>query len=1848
MVASQPGQILGASLDKIAGLASSRKHAALISLCKEVAAELRALDPSDGVPVPSPRAKREPLPDAVLGRLLEPLRQACESKQAKVVETALDCLQKVVAHGFVRGEADALGGATLDDTAPDTPADPETLPAPPGDRGTSGAEGEGETGRAGEASTQVGAAVAGVDGGEEGSKLESAPPGGGERADRAGAPPSGDAGLAQRQAGEVVELMCKGYELGEEAVELQVLKGLLTAVSCNTFQVHGEALLRVVRTCYNIFLGSKSEVNQTTAKASLTQMLTVVFHRMEVDSPIAPAPTIVVAELLHPMAEQTPLASFVQQFITRVAQDIESTFYPAEDGTDIDSASGAFADVQEGAADYDRAGLSSPKVAGKPPPIRLPSEAMAGEGSTTASASAEELGSATLHRDAFLVFRALCKLSMKAPADGAAESFQARGKILSLELLKILLENGGPHFSSSPKFVAAIKQYLCVSLVKNAQSPLPAAFQLSCSIFLTLLARFRQHLKAEISIFFPLIYLKPLEQGATPGAHAQRATVLRALAQQCEDAQLLVDLFVNYDCDINAGNLFERTVNTLVRVAQGAGPDAAPEEAELRSVAMKGLVTMMRSLSEWLEYLTGDPIGAEPTEEDDDDARTPTRMDSANGGQVAPGVARQSGGALDTAADGESSPAHTTRGTSTSVSTRTVVGDVDSSEAGRFEQQKAAKLEWQEGIALFNKKPKKGIAFLQKAGKLGSEPEELAEFLRNTQGLDKTLIGDYLGEREEPNLTVMHAYVDFMDFTALKFDDAIRKFLEGFRLPGEAQKIDRLMEKFAERFCKCNPDAFKTADTAFVLAYSVIMLNTDAHNPQVKNKMTKAEFLKNNRGIDDGADIDAEFMSALYDHIVNNEIKMKDPMVDSTGGASAPAAAGANSSSKINQTFKDMTNRMGLDVFVNLMAGRRGNVAVPDTSEAVLEAVRARQKGAGDFYSATEPAMVRPMLEVAWPPMLAAFSVTFDEVDELELTQQCLEGFRHAIHLTALLGMETLRDAFVTSLAKLTLLHSPSAMRRKNASALRALVSAAETDGDNLQGAWVHILSCISRYEHLYQLGVGYNDSTLFAQKGAEKTTKEKTTVWKRFTTPTKRKSSTEARAGQSVISAQAVGPFKDSSSNSAEDNMELRRPPLEVVESLKPDELARIFLGSERLGGDAVVEFVKALCSVALDELGASSPRVYSLAKIVEIAHFNMTRIRLVWSRIWAVLSDFFITVGTHQNLQVAMYVVDSLRQLAMKFLERDELANYTFQNDFLKPFVVVMRQSNALEIRELIVRCMSQMVMARVSNVKSGWKTMFMVFTIAATDGQRGLVMLAFETIEKVIREYFSHITETDRTTFTDCVQCLIAFTNTRCSPDVSLNAIAFLRFCALKLAEGMLGNLEEAASEKPPPEGEEAGEGTTTAPVSSPLKSPMSSRRAATTCFTDADAHLYFWFPLLEGLSSLAFDPRPPIRRSALEVLFDTLRFHGETFSDGFWVRIFDSVLFPIFDQARAVGTTSEEDPEARPAAWLQETSQHTLKLVVGLYVQFAPQVHAVLPALLELLTGLIRHESEAVAANGVASLRQLVLDGGGQLDDEQWDTTLEAIETGLAECAPDVGALCEQALTGRALILACEGQRRRASTTLALAEVAGSVHEQYAESLTQVQRERVLEQIRCTYEAAYGTNTDLQCRAQLRTAVAGATSASAASSAGPLPDPPLVALEVGAASAYLAALTAAHRTDGAVDDTLDARIVTAVATLLRRAATGYGSGNQGAAEGEQRTPVVVAALQQAKGLRPELFRQHVSDIFPHLVSLVRTPEAPREVLAALADVLSAQVGPLALAGAKAAAAEFGARSAAAHDD
>jgi guanine nucleotide-exchange factor len=73
-------------------------------------------------------------------------------------------------------------------------------------------------------------------------------------------------------------------------------------------------------------------------------------------------------------------------------------------------------------------------------------------------------------------------------------------------------------------------------------------------------------------------------------------------------------------------------------------------------------------------------------------------------------------------------------------------------------------------------------------------------------------------------------------------------------------------------------------------------------------------------------------------------------------------------------------------------------------------------------------------------------------------------------------------------------------------------------------------------------------------------------------------------------------------------------------------------------------------------------------------------------------VLAQHFIAAGSHHEEKVAMYAIDSLRQLGMKYLERAELNKFTFQNDILKPFVILMRNSRSEKIRGLIVDCIVQ----------------------------------------------------------------------------------------------------------------------------------------------------------------------------------------------------------------------------------------------------------------------------------------------------------------------------------------------------------------------------------------------------------------------------------------------------------------------------------------------------------------------------------------------------------------------------
>ncbi|KAL1567357.1 brefeldin A-inhibited guanine nucleotide-exchange protein 2-like [Salvia divinorum] len=1221
MADSRLNRVLIPALEKIQKNASWRKHSKLGAECKTVIEHLTS-------PNRNPTADASLLQGVVLDLslydseiVLSPLINALSTNYLKVTEPALDAVQKLIARGYLQGEADPSGGAEA--------------------------------------------------------KLLS----------------------------KLIVSVCKCQNLEDEYAELLVIKSLLSAVASASLRLHGDCLLQAVRSCYDIYLNSKNGVNQTTAKASLVQMLVIVFRRMEGDSSTVPLQPIVVAELMGPVEKADVDGGFETKTST-----VEGT-NPADllDSTDKDMLDAKYWEI------------SMYKTALE---VRK-GELADGEGGEDDDLEVQ-IGN-KLRRDAFLVFRALCKLSMKTQLKDAAADPQAmKGKIVALELLKILLENAGEIFRNNERFLDAIKQYLCLSLLKNSASTHMIVFQLSCSIFMSLVSRFRAPLKAEIGVFFPMIILRVLENVVQPNFQ-QKVTVLHFLEKLCVDSQILIEIFLNYDydCDVNASNIFTRMVNGLLKTAQGVPPGVSStlqslQDASMKLEAMKCLVAILKCMGNWMNN-------------------------------------------------------------------QLRIADIQSSKK-----------------------------------------------------LDAADNGSNTGSPPRPN-----------------------------------GNIDEPTE---------------------------------------------------------GSDAQSEASSEVSDV----------------------------------STLKQ------------------------------CRAYRAR-KSESIYYPAINMVVLKFMIEACWAPMLAAFSVQLDQSDDEIVIALCLEGFRSAIHVTAGMSMKTHRDAFVTSLAKFTSLHSPADIKKKNIDAIKVIVTIADEDGNYLQNGWEHILTCVSRFEHLHLLGeeVAPPDASFFAihlneldkakqgisniipvlkKKGAGKIQYAASAM--------RRGSYDSAGIGGNVAAGITSGQMNNLFSN------------LNMLEQV--GDVNRIFIRSQKLNSEAIVDFVKALCKVSMDELRCTSnPRVFSLTKIVEIVHYNMNRIRPVWSKIWQVLSDFFVTTGCSENLSIAIFAMDSLCQLSMTVLEREELANYNFQNDFMKPFVIVMRKSSAVEIRELSIRCVSQVVLSQVNNVKSGWKSIFMVFTTAAYDDHKNIVLLSFEIIQKIVRDYFTYITETESTTFTDCVNCLIAFTNTRFNKEISLNALGLLRYCAEKLAEG---DLRKEAPE-----------------VASP-SSPQIDKERKSDNREPANRvdHLYLWFPLLAGLSERSFDPRPEIRKSAAQILFDTLRNYGHHFSVALWEKVFESVLFRIFDNARrSIDPSSDESAhidngdmeELNQDSWMYEMCTLAMQLVVDLFVNFYDTVNPLLTKVLMLLVSFIKRPHQSLAVIGITGFVGLMSNAGEMFSEDKWSNVVSFLKEALNETCPD---------------------------------------------------------------------------------------------------------------------------------------------------------------------------------------------------------------------------------------------------
>ncbi|KAJ7275346.1 hypothetical protein B0H12DRAFT_1042050 [Mycena haematopus] len=159
--------------------------------------------------------------------------------------------------------------------------------------------------------------------------------------------------------------------------------------------------------------------------------------------------------------------------------------------------------------------------------------------------------------------------------------------------------------------------------------------------------------------------------------------------------------------------------------------------------------------------------------------------------------------------------------------------------------------------------------------------------------VSKAEVAGILASSADPfHIRALRAYIGNFDFVDDPLDVALRKLLMHVGLPRETQQIDRVMEAFAGRYLECNPSLFTSDDHPYILAFSLIMLHTDAFNKSNKRKMSKADYIKNTRL----PGVPPEVLDCFFDNIVVTPFIFVEDPLDVNGQRGLVSDGGLNRS----------------------------------------------------------------------------------------------------------------------------------------------------------------------------------------------------------------------------------------------------------------------------------------------------------------------------------------------------------------------------------------------------------------------------------------------------------------------------------------------------------------------------------------------------------------------------------------------------------------------------------------------------------------------------------------------------------------------------------------------------------------------------------------------------------------------------------------------------------------------------------------------------------------------------------------------------------------------------------------
>ncbi|XP_047320346.1 ARF guanine-nucleotide exchange factor GNL2 [Impatiens glandulifera] len=592
-------------------------------------------------------------------------------------------------------------------------------------------------------------------------------------------------------------------------------------------------------------------------------------------------------------------------------------------------------------------------------------------------------------RSAADIFHFLCSLMnvmVSNESDGGGSQVQQTAdedvQLFALVLINSAMELGGDSIGRHPKLLRMIQDDLFHHMIHYGSCCSPLVFSMICSSVLNIYHFLRKSIRLQLESFFSLVLFKVMNLG---NLFQLQELAVEGIINFCRQPMFILEAYVNYDCDPTCRNVFEDIGKLLCKYAFPTGGALTT----LQIQAFEGLVVIIHNIADNIDKQEdSSPFGPYPVELTEyRPFWEEKRKDSVD---------------LETWVD-------------------------------HVRVRKAQKRKILIAANHFNRDEKKGLEYLKLSRLISNppDPKGYAYFFRYTLGLDKTMLGEYLGDPDDFHLQVLREFTSTFGFAGMVLDIALRSYLETFRLPGESQKIQRILEAFADKyFEQQSSELFANKDTLLILCYSLIMLNTDQHNHQVKKKMTEEEFIRNNRGINNGKDLPRECLSELFQSISTNAITIFSQSAFSTDMNPSKWIELINRSKHIQPyTQCEYDRRLGRDMFASI-AG----------------------------------------------PSVAAISAIFEHSDEEEILHECIEAV-FSIGRIAQYKLEDTLDELLSTFCKFTTLLNPYASvdetlygfshDTKPRMATLAVFTIANSFGDSIRGSWRNIIDCLLKLKKL-------------------------------------------------------------------------------------------------------------------------------------------------------------------------------------------------------------------------------------------------------------------------------------------------------------------------------------------------------------------------------------------------------------------------------------------------------------------------------------------------------------------------------------------------------------------------------------------------------------------------------------------------------------------------------------------------------------------------------------------------------------------------------------------------------------